>query len=100
MRHLDLGCTGEHGHGFAHGGAGGDHVLDDDDLVAVLGFIADQAAALAMILFFLAVEEKRAYQAVVARQGRRSGRHQRNALVGRAEHRVKPVTADSLTRAA
>ena len=89
--YLDVRAALEHRHGLTDRGACGDNVLDDDDAVAVLRLVADDAAALAVVLRFLAVEEERLVDAVVA--GERTGNRgrERNALVCRAEHRVEVV---------
>ena len=46
IRDGHFGCALQNRNGFADSGAGGDNILDDDDAVAVLWLVADQAAAL------------------------------------------------------
>ena len=45
-----------------------DHILNDDDLFACLGYIAHKGAAFAVVLDFLTVEEEGQVQAVLAQQ--------------------------------
>ena len=50
-------------HGLTDCGAGGDDVLNDDDLFTSLGLVADENAAFAVVLGFLTVEEEGQVQA-------------------------------------
>ena len=72
---------------LADRGAGGDHVIDDQHAPA-LQRRADQAAALAVRLGFLAVECQRQVAAAARVLAGQRGR-QRDALVGRAEQQVE-----------
>ena len=85
----------EHRHGLTDSGACGDYVLDDDNAVTVLRLVADDIAALAVVLGLLAVEEERLVDAVIA--GQRTGNRgsKRDALVRRTEHCVELI-ADGL----
>ena len=69
----------EDGHRLAHRRARRDHVFDNDELIAVRRLAADKAAALAVVLFLLAVEKLRFRDAVFVVE-RRRGRGERNAL--------------------
>ena len=72
--------------GFAHGGAGGDHVVDDHDLALERG--ADDHAAFAVVLGFLAVEGP-GHVAAEAGEIHGHGGGQRDALVGGPEDHVE-----------
>ena len=93
--HLHIRAAFQHRHGFADRGACGNYVLNDNDTVPVLRLVANDAAALAVVLCLLAVEEKGLINPVIA--GKRAGNRgrQRDALVRRAEHRVE-IAADRL----
>src|SRR5690606_29126342 len=71
--------------GFADGGARGDDIIDNQHLALQGG--ADNVAAFAMILLFLAVEGKGTAVAGF-RKGHRGGGSQGNALIGGAENDV------------
>src|SRR5690606_17430685 len=71
---------------FAHRGAGADDVVDDDNAAGERR--ADQRAALAVVLRFLAVEGE-ADVASLRRQRDGGGRRERNSLVCRAEQQVE-----------
>lgn len=71
---------------LAHGGAGGDDVFDDNNFIAVLRLVADEAAAFAVVFLFLAVEEVGLRDAILVIEGRGGGCGKRNTLVRRAEH--------------
>ena len=71
--------------GLPHGGAGGDYILNDGHVVAVLGLIAHHGAALAVVLGLLAVEAVGQIPVIVPVQGGRRGHRQRDALIGRAK---------------
>ena len=73
---------------LAHSGAGGHHVIDEQDLHAVRKLRADHHAAVAMVLLLLAVEGVADLHAMGGRQRDGGGHAQRDALVGRAEHGV------------
>lgn len=73
-------------HGLAHGGAGGDDVFDDNNFIAVLRLVADEAAAFAVVFLFLAVEEVGLRDAILVIEGRGGGCGKWNTLVRRAEH--------------
>ncbi|MNP32135.1 hypothetical protein D3C76_1253010 [compost metagenome] len=78
-------------HDFADGGAGGNHVVYDQDVTGKRR--AHQAAAFAMGLGFLAVETPRHIELMMLGQRYCCGRRQGNALVGRAEEYVKGNSA-------
>ena len=93
IRDAHLGSGLQDRNGLAHSGAGGDDVLDDDDAVAVLRLVADQGTAFAVVLGLLAVEEVGLVDVKVAGERPCCGGDQRDALVGRAEHRVEVIPA-------
>lgn len=90
----DAGRRGARGtdqfNGFAHGGAGRDDVIDNQDAAGQRG--ANDIAAFAMVFRFLAVEGKRVVLAVTG-QGDGDGCHQRNALIGWAKQHLEAETA-------
>ena len=83
--HVHLGHLFEELNGLPHGGAGGDYVLHDDHMVAVLGFVAHHGAALAVVFGLLAVEAVGEVTPVVAVEGGGGRDGQRDALVGRTK---------------
>ena len=74
-------------HGFADGGAGRDHVIDDHDAAAQRR--ADDVAAFAVILGFLAIERPRHAAMVVLGERHGGGGGERDALVRRPEQHVE-----------
>ncbi|MNE71260.1 hypothetical protein D3C80_1671170 [compost metagenome] len=78
-------------HDFADRGASGDHVVDDQHVAGQ--WCADQAAAFAVSLGFLAVEAPRQVTVMMLGQGHGGGRRQRDALVRRAKQHVEGNTA-------
>mgnify|MGYP000119796148 FL=1 len=66
---------------LAHSGAGGHHVVDEQDLHAVRKLRADHHAAVAMVLLLLAVEGVADLHAMGGRQRDGGGHAQRDALV-------------------
>jgi hypothetical protein len=83
-----LGARGaDERHRFAHGSAGRDHIVDDEHATAQRR--ADDRAALAVVLRFLAVERDRHVASVAI--GQRNGHRCRecDALVGRTEQHVE-----------
>ena len=83
----------EQGHCLAHGGTRGDNILDDDDAIALLGLVAHECPALAVILRLLAVEEEGLVDAVLPGEGGGGHCHERDPLIGRAEHGVERARA-------
>src|SRR5450830_1693618 len=82
-----LGAGGaDHVHRLAYRGTGRDHIVNNDNLAMQLG--ADDGAAFAMVLGFLAVEGERSV-AALAGQRHGGGRCQGDALVGGAEQHVE-----------
>ena len=72
---------------FTDGGAGADHIINDQNLAA-LQRGANQGAAFAMVLGLFAVVGQR--QITPTRcQLDGNGRRQRNALIGRSENQIK-----------
>ena len=75
----------ENGHDLADRRPGRNYVFDNHDFVVWSGFIADERAALAMILFFLPIEAvvQRGLVAVLERD--RGSDRQRDSLIRRTE---------------
>ena len=88
---LDVRLGLEFGDDFAHGGAGGHHVVHEQHLHAVGQRGANHPAAVAVVLLLLAVEGVSDGHVVAGGQRDRGGYGQRNALISRAEHRVDVV---------
>ncbi len=80
------GCTND-ADGFADGGTRGDDVVDDQH--ASFELAADDGAAFAVVLRFLAIERERQVASVQRVQRRGGGGSERNALVGRSEQHVE-----------
>ena len=85
---LDVRLGLEFGDDFAHGGAGGHHVVHEQHLHAVGQRGANHPAAVAVVLLLLAVEGVSDGHVVAGGQRDRGGHGQRNALVGGTEHGV------------
>ncbi len=52
-----IAATVEDRHGLTHGSAGGDDVFDDNNFIAVLRLVADDAAALAVVFASLRLKK-------------------------------------------
>jgi len=95
IRHGNL-CTARQDRDhLADCSSGCDDVLNNEDAVSVDGFVAHKTTAFAVIFGFLAVEEERFVDSVVARQGTGGRGHKRDSFVCGAEQSLKPVTADT-----
>ena len=82
-------------HGLTDGGAGRDHILNDDHPVSIYRLIAYNGAALAVVFYLFAVKEEGLIDAIIACQRAGGRSRQGNAFVRGAKHRIK-LPADSI----
>ena len=73
---------------FPHGGAGSGYILDNQNSLSIARLMADEAAALSMVLQFLAIKGERDIPAMLPRQRHGRRHRQRDSLVSRPKQRV------------